>query len=77
MDTSEDDDVSGNGGDKAHTAIDRSPQTRPYAADLESIQAARERIKSHAIVTPIMTSTSIDGEAGRELYFKCEIFQKM
>ena len=48
-----------------------------YAADLASIQAARDRIKPYAIVTPVMTSKSIDQEAGRELYFKCEIFQKM
>ena len=70
-------DVASIGGEVARTGADTEIRCNTYAADLASIQAARDRIKPYAIVTPVMTSTSIDVEAGRDLYFKCEIFQKM
>ena len=76
MDATECADVASIGGEVARTA-DSEIRSNTYAADLASIQAARDRIKPYAVVTPVMTSTSIDVEAGRDLYFKCEIFQKM
>ena len=48
-----------------------------YAIDLEDVQSAAAAIKGHANYTPVMTSTHFDGLAGRELFFKCENFQKI
>ncbi|KAL2631958.1 hypothetical protein R1flu_016644 [Riccia fluitans] len=47
-----------------------------YAASLPSILAARARIQPYAHVTPVLTCSSINAEAGRNLHFKCENFQK-
>ncbi|KAL5016661.1 hypothetical protein ScPMuIL_006250 [Solemya velum] len=43
---------------------------------IEDIVAARERIKNYVHVTPIMTSSTMDELTGREIFFKCENFQK-
>ncbi len=48
-----------------------------YAADLSDIRDARERIQPWANVTPVMTSATLDEMAGRSLFFKCELFQKV
>jgi threonine dehydratase len=40
------------------------------------IQAARARIAPHISLTPVLTSSTLDEEAGAHLYFKCENFQK-
>ena len=40
------------------------------------IEAARARIAPHVRVTPVLTSATLDEEAGARLYFKCENFQK-
>jgi threonine dehydratase len=45
--------------------------------DLDAIRAAHERIRPHIHRTPILTSTRLNGLAGRELFFKCENFQKV
>jgi threonine dehydratase/serine racemase len=47
-----------------------------YAADLAAVHAAATRIAPHAHRTPVMTCSTIDGLAGRRLFFKCELFQK-
>jgi len=44
---------------------------------LEDVQEAVKRISAYAHKTPVMTSSTIDKLAGREVFFKCEIFQKM
>lgn len=49
----------------------------PYAADLAAVRAAAERIRPHAHLTPVMTSRSLDATAGRELFFKCELLQRV
>ncbi|KAI8469135.1 MAG: serine/threonine dehydratase [Monoraphidium minutum] len=49
---------------------------RGYAASLDEIRAAAARIAPHAKVTPVLTCGSIDRIAGRQLLFKCEVFQK-
>ena len=51
-------------------------KTEEYAASLQSIEEAQERIRSFAHITPLLTSSSLDGLSGRNLYFKCETFQK-
>jgi threonine dehydratase len=40
------------------------------------IQEARARIAPHISLTPVLTSSTLDEEAGAHLYFKCENFQK-
>ncbi len=44
---------------------------------LSDIRQAHDRIKSHIIKTPIMTSTTIDGLTNCKVYFKCENFQRV
>ncbi len=48
-----------------------------YAASLESVRAARERIRGIAHVTPVHTSRTLDARVGAELFFKCENFQRV
>lgn len=48
-----------------------------YAATLEDIREAASRIAPYAHRTPVMTCSTIDALAGRSLFFKCEIFQKV
>jgi threonine dehydratase len=45
--------------------------------DLDSIRAARERIRSHVHRTPVLTSERLDEACGAKLFFKCENFQKI
>jgi threonine dehydratase len=40
------------------------------------IEDARERIAGKVNVTPVLTSSTLDGLAGARLFFKCENFQK-
>ncbi len=40
------------------------------------IRQARERIQGRVHRTPVMTSHTLDSQAGMELYFKCENLQK-
>ena len=47
------------------------------ALTLPLIQEARERIGSLVRRTPVVTSETIDREAGARLFFKCENFQKV
>jgi len=48
-----------------------------YAADLDAIRAAAERIAPYAHRTPVMTCRALDELAGRRLHFKCEHLQKV
>ena len=48
-----------------------------YAIDLSSVQAAAGRIAGLAHVTPVMTCATLDELAGRQLFFKCEQWQKV
>ena len=50
------------------------------AADVPAIRdvlEASERIRGHAILTPILTCSSLDAIFGARLFFKCENFQKV
>ncbi|MGD2272030.1 MAG: threo-3-hydroxy-L-aspartate ammonia-lyase [Desulfobacterales bacterium] len=42
----------------------------------EQIKAARERIRGQAILTPIMTSRTLNKMVGAQVYLKCENFQR-
>src|SRR6476620_109783 len=48
-----------------------------YAVSLGEVQTAAKRIAGAAQRTPIMTCATLDALAGRNLYFKCEQFQKV
>ena len=48
-----------------------------YAASIDDIRAAAERIKGVGHRTPILTSQTMDKMAGRKLFFKCENLQKV
>ena len=45
--------------------------------ELSDIREAYDRIKGNIVKTPVMTSTTIDGMTGCEVYFKCENFQRV
>ncbi|KAI4326972.1 hypothetical protein L6164_019481 [Bauhinia variegata] len=47
-----------------------------YAADISTIKEAHARIKSLVHKTPVLTSESLNAISGRQLYFKCECYQK-
>ncbi|MHA1575744.1 MAG: threonine/serine dehydratase, partial [Candidatus Thorarchaeota archaeon] len=44
---------------------------------LDDIKAAHSRIQGSIVKTPVMTSTTINGIVGCDVYFKCENFQKV
>lgn len=48
-----------------------------YAATLDDIRAAADRIAGFAHCTPVGTCATIDRMAGRALFFKCENLQKV
>ena len=48
-----------------------------YAATLEDIEEAQERISEVVHRTPVITSNQINKIANRELFFKCENLQKV
>ncbi len=50
---------------------------RKYAASIEDVRSAAERIKGIGHRTPVLTSKTLDQLAGRKLFFKCENFQKV
>ena len=51
------------------------PET-PTGLTWSLIQEARERIAGKVGVTPVLTSGTLDTQAGAQLHFKCENFQK-
>src|SRR4051794_36613930 len=48
----------------------------PYAIGLDDVCAAADRILRWAHRTPVVTCSTLDRLAGRQLFFKCEQFQK-
>lgn len=50
--------------------------TASYAADLQAVRAAAQRLAGRAHRTPVVTCATLDRLANRALYFKCENFQK-
>ncbi|MHA1134892.1 MAG: threonine ammonia-lyase [Candidatus Thorarchaeota archaeon] len=45
--------------------------------ELSDVRQAYDRIKDKVVKTPVMTSTTIDGMTGCQVYFKCENFQRV
>lgn len=43
----------------------------------KKILAAKERLRGHAHVTPVLTSRTLDQIVGAEVFFKCENFQRI
>ena len=48
-----------------------------YAASIDDVRTAAERIRGVGHRTPVLTSKTLDQMAGRKLFFKCENFQKV
>ena len=48
-----------------------------YAVTLADVVAARGRIRPHAHRTPVVTSRTLDRRAGRSIFCKCELFQRV
>ena len=44
---------------------------------LKDVQEASKRIAPYIHRTPVMTCSTLDKMAGRSLFFKCEVFQKV
>ena len=55
---------------------DSRTRKEKYGADISSIKEAHARIKSLVHRTPVLSSESLNAISGRQLYFKCECFQK-
>ncbi|TXG50494.1 hypothetical protein EZV62_023018 [Acer yangbiense] len=49
---------------------------KKYGADLSSIKEAQARINSFIHKTPVFSSDSLNDLSGKNLFFKCECFQK-
>ncbi|KAL6054374.1 Serine dehydratase [Balamuthia mandrillaris] len=49
----------------------------PDHIGIEQVREAQERIEGHAHRTPVLTCNALDRLAGRQLFFKCENFQKV
>lgn len=47
------------------------------AISLDNVLEAAQNIQGEAIITPVMTSSTMDSWAGRSLFFKCENFQRV
>jgi threonine dehydratase len=51
--------------------------TRAAGLSLDDVREAHERIRDKINRTPVMTSETLDAQAGGKLFFKCENFQKI
>lgn len=63
--------------------MEQDPETHvehgdgPPAVSIDGIREAAVRISPHVNLTPIMTCHALNEmSGGRELFFKCELFQK-
>ena len=50
--------------------------TEPLPVTLADVRAAAERLRGVANRTPVMTSRTFDALTGRQVFFKCENFQR-
>lgn len=48
-----------------------------YVVNITDVREAQARIADHAHRTPVLTCSTLDRLAGRQLHFKCENFQKV
>ena len=56
--------------------VENEIQREKYVADISSIREAQVRIKSFIHKTLVLSSESLNAISGRQLFFKCECFQK-
>lgn len=54
-----------------------SASAETFCVYFDDVKAAADRIKGKAHITPVHTSLYIDELAGRSIYMKAEIFQKV
>lgn len=57
-------------------ARDTAEGEQTLAVTYDDIEAAAERLRGQAHRTPVMHGSSFDAQAGMEVYFKCEQFQR-
>lgn len=50
--------------------------TEPVAISLSDVEAAQERIKGQAVVTPLIQSAYLNDVTGRRVFLKCENLQR-
>ena len=50
---------------------------KKYAASIDDVRSAAKRIKGVGHRTPVLTNNTLNKMAGRNLFFKCENFQKI
>ena len=48
----------------------------PHCINFSDVQAAYNRVATLVHRTPVLTSSYFSGQSGREVYFKCEAYQK-
>lgn len=48
----------------------------PHLIRFEDVESAAATIRSHATITPVLTSRTLDGRTGSEAFVKCENFQR-
>jgi threonine dehydratase len=53
-----------------------APQTAPFAIAYADIEAARQRILGHAVLTPLLTSPDLDARTGGRIFVKAEPLQR-
>lgn len=61
---------------KMEAASNGSGAETEAVVSIAGIREASARIKPHVHLTPVMTNKYIDETSGREVFFKCELFQK-
>src|SRR5439155_430604 len=54
-----------------------APDKTALAVSYADVASAAERLAGHAHRTPVMTSHTVDGRTGAQVFFKCENFQRM
>lgn len=50
---------------------------QPTLPVFQDVLDAAERIRGHVHRTPVLTSRTLDGQTGAEVFFKCENYQRM
>ena len=54
-----------------------SSTPQPLLVTFADVDAAAERLKGHALRTPLLTSRQVDARTGCKVFFKCENFQRI
>lgn len=57
--------------------MEKEGRTEVPTVSIEDVRSAAKRIEGKAHRTPILSSSTLDELAGRQLFFKCENLQKV